>query len=74
MVDHQKSSEKVGRNLRKVRKQKGLMQIDVAVATNLNRTYISRIENGKTRVTLGLLLRLVKGLDIKSGDLLEQYV
>jgi len=63
---------KTGQNLKRIRKQQGLMQIDVAVATNLNSNYISRIETGKARITMSLLLQLVKGLGITSGDLLEQ--
>jgi len=47
------------------------MQIDVAVITDLPRTYISKIETGKARVTLSLMYRLVKGLEITSTDLIE---
>lgn len=71
MINHTKTSSKIGRNLRKIRLQKGLMQVDVAVATDLNRTYISRIETGKARVTFALLCRLVKRLEITSEDLIE---
>ncbi len=74
MISHKKDSQKIGQNLRKLRLQKGLMQIDVAVATDLDRTYISKIETGKARVTLALLFQLVKGLEISSGELLQQYV
>lgn len=71
MLNYSKDSNKIGSNLRKIRLQKGLMQIDVAVATDLNRTYISRIETGKARVTLGLLYQLVQGLEITSNDLIN---
>lgn len=66
--DHNK---RIGYNLRKIRLQKGLMQIDVAVATDLDRTYISKIETGKARITCTLLWQLVKGLEITSIDLIE---
>lgn len=56
--------------MRKFRRQKGLMQIDVAVAVNLDRTYVSRIETGQARITLNLLFQLVKGLEISSSDLI----
>lgn len=71
MVRHKKSYQVIGINLRKIRLQKGLMQIDVAVATNLDRSYISRIETGKARITFNLLCRLVKGLEISATDLIE---
>ncbi len=74
MARHSESSKRTGRNLRKIRLQKHLGQIDVAVATDLDRTYISRIETGKARVTLALLYRLVRGLEVSSSDeLLQQY-
>ncbi|MBF0208935.1 MAG: helix-turn-helix transcriptional regulator [Oligoflexia bacterium] len=64
--------EQIGHNLRKIRQQMGFMQIDVAAAANLNRTYISRIENGKARITLSLLKRLVSGLEISSNELFAE--
>ncbi len=62
---------RIGRNLRMIRLQKRLMQIDVAVATDLDRTYISKIETGKARVTLELLRKLIRGLETTSAELIE---
>lgn len=70
MISHRGESRKIGKNLKKIRLQKGLTQIDVAVAANLNRTYISRIESGKARVTYNLFFQLAKGLEITSMELL----
>ena len=44
--------------------------MEVALATNLSEIYISRIETGKSRVTLGLLYALCKGLKIHSTELI----
>ncbi|HLL61164.1 MAG TPA: helix-turn-helix transcriptional regulator [Candidatus Nitrosocosmicus sp.] len=71
MINHRKDSDEFGQNLRKIRKQKGLMQIDVAVATDLHRTYISRIETGKARITFGIMCLLIRGLDITSDEVIE---
>ncbi len=60
-----------GRNLRAYRKSIGYFQIDIAVATNLNRTYVSRIENGKARVTFDVIVKLVRGLHISSDILMR---
>lgn len=49
----------------------GYVQIDVAIATNLNRTYVSRIETGKARITYNVLIRLIRGLHISSDILLK---
>lgn len=73
MVDHKKESEIIGRNLKAIRLQKNLAQIDVAVAADLNRTYVSRIENGKARITFVTLYRLVKGLEVTSDKLIGPY-
>lgn len=62
---------KIGRNIKNIRLQKGLRQIELYSKTGLNRTYISRIERGKARVTPKLLYILVIGLGIKSSDLIE---
>lgn len=69
--DYHRSSRKVGRNLRRIRLQKGLKQIEVAIVTGLNRTYISRIETGKASITENLLYVLCKGLKIRSSELIE---
>lgn len=52
----------LGENLRTIRKNVGLKQVDIAVATGLNRTYISRIETGQARVTFSVLHKLAEGL------------
>jgi len=70
MAVHSKDSRRIGQNLRKVRLRKGMMQIDVAVATDQNRTYISRIETGQARITICLLCHLVNGLEVTFQDLL----
>lgn len=63
--------QRIGRNLRKIRLAKNMMQIDVVIAAKRNRTYISRIETGKARATLKLLNDLCLGLDIKPTDLIK---
>lgn len=71
MTNQKKYDLKVGRNLLRIRKQRGLMQIDVAVATGLNRTYISRAETGKARTSFNTLRKFVRGLEITSADLID---
>lgn len=61
----------IGRNLRAYRKSIGYFQIDVAVATGLHATYVSRIETGKARVTYNLLVKLVRKLHIPPSVLLR---
>jgi len=60
----------IGHQVRRIRKKLGLKQIDLAVEADLNRTYVSRIETGKARVTLNLLYKLVRSLGITSEELI----
>ena len=71
MASHTNCYVQIGRNLRNYRKSIGYLQIDVAVAANLNPTYVSRIETGKARVTYDLLVKLVRRLHIPPGVLLN---
>lgn len=45
--------------------------MEIALDTNLNESYISRIETGKARITFNLLGQLCKGLKIHSSELIE---
>ncbi len=72
MVNSFEGNARIGRNLKKIRLQKNLTQMEVSVVTNLSRSYIGKIETGKARVTIGLLYILVKGLGITSSDLLDE--
>jgi len=70
MLKRKTTYEQIGHNLRTIRQQMGFMQVDVAVAADLNRTYVSRIERGKARITFDLIVKLVRGLEISSNELL----
>jgi transcriptional regulator with XRE-family HTH domain len=70
MLKRKTTYEQIGQNLRTIRQQMGFMQVDVAVAADLNRTYVSRIETGKARITFNLIVKLVHGLEISSNELL----
>ena len=42
----------IGSNIRELRKQQNLLQIDLAVMVGIDRAYLSEIENGKTNMVL----------------------
>ena len=65
------SNREVGSNLKRIRLQKGFTQAEVAVMTNLDRSYVCRIEKGKARMTFSLLGQIVIGLKIRSSDLIN---
>lgn len=63
-----------GKRVREVRLEKGLSQLDLAVACNLEKTAISRIENGRTNVTLKTMVILSESLDASLVLLMEGLV
>ena len=65
------SSKKLGENLRKLRLKKGLSQGDLAKELNVDRAYISNIENGRMNPTLSTLEKISKALEISSSELLK---
>ena len=54
----------VGRNLKRLRKEKGWSQEKLAFESGLHRTYISGIERGARNPTIVILARLAETLRI----------
>ena len=64
-------SKKLGQNLKKIREQKGMTQGDICRALNLDRGYVSSVENGKRNPTLSTLKKLADALKISVDELLK---
>lgn len=56
---------------RKHREKLGISQEELAVRSNLDRTYISGIERGVRNPSLTALVSLAKGLNISFSELVE---
>ena len=65
------SGKKLGENLRKLRLKKNMSQVDLANALNVDRAYISNIENGRMNPTLSTLEKIANALGISSSELLK---
>ena len=63
--------KRVGRNLKKYRKEKGLSQEALALECGLHRTYVSGVERGVRNPTVVVLEQLAKPLDLPTWRLLE---
>lgn len=61
-----------GKRIQRLRKQRGLKQIDLAVHTGLSRAYISKIECGKKEPCLRAIEFLAVGLDVSMGQLFSK--
>jgi transcriptional regulator with XRE-family HTH domain len=63
--------KKVGRNVKKFRKEIDWSQEDLAFECDLHRTYISGIERGVRNPTVLILDTIAKALGITPNQLLE---
>ena len=63
-VGHKKYYITIGKNLRDLRKDKGLSQQDLANRCNIDRAKISRIENATEDFMLSTLIELTIALDV----------
>ena len=61
----------VGRNLKRIRKERGWSQEELAFESGLHRTYISGIERGVRNPTLRTMSILASALDVKPSQLLK---
>ncbi|QDR82593.1 transcriptional regulator, y4mF family [Sporomusa termitida] len=57
----------IGQRIKKIRKQKRLTQEKVAESLEVSTVYISQVENGKTKLSLEMLVRLASLLDTEPG-------
>jgi transcriptional regulator with XRE-family HTH domain len=63
----------LGAEIRKARKKAGMTQEQVAVAAQLDRTYISLLENDRVKLpTLTVLFRLCDALGIRASHIVSR--
>ncbi|QYS89356.1 helix-turn-helix domain-containing protein [Flavobacterium davisii] len=63
--------ERFGLKIRTLRESKGYSSEYLANISNIDRTYISDIENGKRNVSLLIIEKLAKALEVKIKDLFD---
>ena len=59
---------KVGQRIRELRKKLGLSQEALANEAEVDRTYVTDVENGRRNVSLEILERLIKALNVSFTD------
>ena len=64
-------SKKLGDNIKKIRNRKGMSQGDICRALDMDRGYMSAIENGKKNITISQLERLAQALGVSVDKLLK---
>ena len=65
-----KKFKKIGLKIAYYRKRKALKQMEVAEKAGISCSYLSKIETGKVRYSLAVLIQIAKVLDIDPGELL----
>jgi len=56
----------VGARIRRIRRERGLSQVQLAAAIGIDHRTISRIENGRHATSIDLIYRLAAGLGVPS--------
>ncbi len=65
-----KGRERIARNLRRIRTDQGLSQESLAVDADVDRSYISGIENAGFNATIDILDRLAAALGVDVAEFL----
>jgi len=65
------TAQKFGENMNKIRLEKGMSQGDICRALNLDRAYISNVENGKQNLTISTMEKVAKALGVSIDTLLK---
>lgn len=62
---------KIGQQIRKYRKARGLSQEALAERIDISTTHMSHIETGSTKLSLPVLVSLARVLEVRTDDILE---
>ena len=65
---------KFGSRLKLLRKFRKMSQDAVSLASGVDRSYLSEIENGKVSPTIDIIDRIAEALDVAPKELLEESV
>ena len=66
-----KISKKLGQNLKRIRTKKGISQGDISRKLDMDRGYISRLENGMKNPTLSTIQKIADFLEVSVNDLIK---
>jgi transcriptional regulator with XRE-family HTH domain len=64
--------EIVARNIRRIRRERGLSQEELASLVNINRNYIGMIERQENSPTVSMVERIARALNIEPTRLFEE--
>lgn len=65
-----KRNNSLGQKIKKLRNERNLTQVELAVIVNISPVYLGFIENNRRRPSLKTLEKLARALKVKSRDLI----
>lgn len=68
---HKKALKALGQKIKKLRKERSLFQVDLAVRVGISSSYIGAIEQGLRHPSLRVLEKIAKTLKVSMSDLLN---
>lgn len=66
--------QEIGKRIRAIRKQKGLSQEQLAEMVDVGTSHVSHIENGHTKMSVQVLIKLSNALSVSTDELLCDHV
>ena len=73
-VRNKQDMEKFGRNLRKVRLEKGMTQEQLAGKAELAVSQVGRIETGNLNTSICTVYNLLRALEVDANELFDEYI
>lgn len=70
-MNMEKESLKFGKNVKRIRTEKGISQGDIVRTLGFSRSFVSNIENGKTNPTLATMTKIAGALGVSVDELLK---
>ena len=69
-MDNEKFVNRIGENIVKLRKEKGLKQIDLAIKLDMEDSALRRIEKGRTNPTILTLKKIADALQVSINEII----
>ena len=66
-----KAAKNLAKNIKRIREEKGISQGDICRALNLDRGFVSSIENAKRNPTLSTIEKIATAFGVGVGDLIK---
>lgn len=63
--------EKIGRRIKEIREQKNMSQKDLSFSSNLDRSYITSVENGQRNISIINLEKIANALEVTLSELFK---